>query len=352
VSAAFCAYHCPDPDCTDHYLCLGLDQTGQTQPIEPRRYQSGDDQYVQITLSGPILGDDSCVTVSTDCTDGSTPAPGSVVEDPPGTLTLTYNSQHLPNAECCLITLTDDALGTVDVRMLLGDVSRNGAVNAADRNLINAEVGTWAYTSSVFWYDLDKNNAINAADRNICNAQIGTELDAGCPEIGGDSPGGEPTGELTLELWPLGSDGPATTLLPGTTYEVHYSTDADCVNDYTLFAVATSSDQGFGDAEPASSGAWSETGNSFFGELDAPVPAPGYEDGYARYQMVSDQLACSENEDVMRCAGTEGHLCNITTQGTGELNLQLYLVGVDEDGAVVHETSAQGVYEVEDAADE
>jgi len=162
--------------------------------------------------------------------------------------------------------------------------------------------------------------------------------------------------ELTLELWAIGSDGPVTTLLPDTAYEVHYSTDADCVNDYALFAVATSADQGFEAAEPPSSGAWSETANLSFldleSELGAPAFAPGFGADYYRYRLVSDQLACSEDEDAWACAGSEGYLCNITTSGDGELHLQLYMAYVDESGDVAEEATAQAAYVVQAATDE
>jgi len=162
-----------------YYLCLDLPQgaRGGPLPIEPRRWLSGDTQEFEISLTGPAGG---AVTVATVCSDGSTPTPTSVVEGSPGVLTVAY-TPPLPNTECCTLTLGGGASGTADVTLLFGDVSRNGAVNAADKNLIVSAIGTFANTSSVFWYDQDRNNAINFADKNLCNAQIGTQDDAACP---------------------------------------------------------------------------------------------------------------------------------------------------------------------------
>jgi len=176
---ACCAYHCAPAGCTENYLCLDMPQDGRPDPppIEPRRWQPGDAQTWRMTLTAPAGG---AMFATADCSDGGAYPAASVVEDPPGVLTATW-SPPLPNTECCTITLNGTAVGTADVRLLFGDVTRNGAVNSADKNLINAEIGTFANTSAVFWYDMDRNNAINTADKNLCTAQIGTGLHAGCP---------------------------------------------------------------------------------------------------------------------------------------------------------------------------
>jgi len=167
-AVACCSFH------GAFYLCLDLPQSGGTLPIEPRRWQPADTQEFEVTLTGPAGG---AVTVSASCTDGSTPIPDAVTENSPGVLTVEFNPP-LPNAECCTLTLSGGASGLADVWLLFGDSSRNGAVNSADKNLIAAEVGTFANASSVFWYDMDRNNAINTADKSLCSAQIGTALDA------------------------------------------------------------------------------------------------------------------------------------------------------------------------------
>jgi len=160
-------------------LCLDLPQgaRGGALPIEPRRWQPGDTQEFEITLSGPAGG---AVTVAASCSDGSSPAPASVVENSPGVLTVQY-TPPLPNTECCTLTLSGGATGSADVTLLYADVTRNGAVNSADKNVVAAEIGTFANTSAVFWYDVDRNNAINSADRSLVNAEIGTADDPSCP---------------------------------------------------------------------------------------------------------------------------------------------------------------------------
>jgi len=180
ASIASCAYHCSPPDCPGNYLCLDLPQedAGATPPIDPRIYDPQDGVHrFELGLSGPVAG---AVTVAAVCTDGSSPTPDSVVETSPGTVAVEF-SPPLPNGECCTLTLSGSATGTAQVMILYGDVSRNGAVNAADKNLVRAEVGTFAAGSPVFWFDVDRNNAINSADVNLVRAEIGSELDPSCP---------------------------------------------------------------------------------------------------------------------------------------------------------------------------
>jgi len=343
-----CAYH------GSYDLCLDLPQgaSGAPYAVEPRKWVSTDTQRFRIVFTRETA---SAVSVSTSCTDSSTPVPTSVVLATPRTLDVAY-SPPLPNTECCTLTLTGGVSDTVEIRPLFGDVDQNGAVNTADKNLVNAEIGTFAYTSPVFWYDVDKNNAINAADKNLVNAEIGQALDENCSLGGGDSPGGEPIGTLALELWPVGGDGPVTTLAPDTPYEVHYATDADCVNAYTLFAVAECADQGIAAGDAPSAGDWSATGNFRFidlvGEWGAPTPAPGYGEGHFRYQMIADGLPTPEDPDAAACAGSAGRLCTITTQAAGDLNLHLYLAGVDEAGHFLADLETTVQYLVEGPSNE
>jgi len=349
-----CAYH------GDYDLCLDLPQDASAPPyaVEPRKYVSTDTQRFRIALTRGTASD---VSVSTSCTDGSRRVPTSVVLSTPRTLDVVY-SPPLPNTECCTLTLTGGVNDTAEVGLLLGDVDRNGAVNSADKNLVQAQIGTIAHQlyyqvpMGPFWYDVDKNDAINTADKNLVNAQIGTALDAGCWTGGGDSPGGEPIGALALELWPVGGDGPVTTLAPDTAYEVHYATDADCVNAYSLFAVAECAEESIAAGEAPSGGDWSGTGSFMFldlvAEWGARAPAPGYPEGYFRYQMLADVLPPPDDQDGASCAAASGHLCTITTQAGGELNLHLYMAGVDESGHFLADLDTAVQYVVEAPSNE
>jgi len=172
-----CAYHCPTPGCTENDLCLTLSQAGG-QPVEPRQFDSGTGALrLQIDLQQiPTM----TVTADAACTDGSNHT--ASVAGGPGAAQITATfSPPLPDTECCTVTLGGGGTGNFVVNMLYGDMDLNGAVNAGDKNLVTAELGTYANTSPVFWYDVDRNNAINAADRNLVRAEIGKDLDPACP---------------------------------------------------------------------------------------------------------------------------------------------------------------------------
>jgi len=173
-----CAFHCPTPGCQTDWLCLDMPQQGASLPIEPRQFDAGSGQMLfEIDLSGAPTG---TVTVTADCTDGSFHAGAVDTGVGPNQVDASF-SPPLPNTECCTLTLSGGATGTIDVRLLFGDVSLNAAVNAGDKNLVGAEIGTYANASPVFWYDADRNGAINSADSNLVRAAIGTSLDPSCP---------------------------------------------------------------------------------------------------------------------------------------------------------------------------
>ena len=156
--------------------------------------------------------------------------------------------------------------------------------------------------------------------------------------------------DVLLEVRPVGGDAPLTELAPYTTYEVHYQADYDRVNVYILFAVATSPNHGFAAASAPPAGDWSDTGRFHFEDIEQewgePSTAAGYPDGYLRYQMATDDFYWPTEDDPTPFAGPQGHLCNITTQSPGELNLHLYAVWIDDSEYLIVEMQTQGTYMV------
>ena len=157
--------------------------------------------------------------------------------------------------------------------------------------------------------------------------------------------------DIVLELRPVGGEAAATVLVPDTSYEVHYQADYDRVNGYALFAVAASPGHGFAAGAPAPAGDWSATGNFLFVDLETdeaggPIAATGYPDGYFRYQMAGDDIWTTPEADSPDHAGPQGHFCNVTTQGPGQLNLQLYAWWIDEVAYTVVDMETQASFVV------
>ena len=98
------------------------------------------------------------------------------------------------------------------------------------------------------------------------------------------------------------------------------------------------------------SGDWSATGEFVFIDLvadwGAPFDAFGYPVGYWRYQMVTDEMGPAFGSGSAPTAGSSGHLCNITTEGLGQLDLDLYLAWVDDPTQTVVETQTQAAFVV------
>jgi hypothetical protein len=164
------------------------------------------------------------------------------------------------------------------------------------------------------------------------------------------------TAEVMLEVRLLGGGDPLTELAPDTTYEVHYQAGHSEVTGYAVFAVSPSPDIGFTAASAPATGDWSDTG--FFGFYDleqpggAPVPAPGSSPGYARRQMVTDDIVPPAEDDF---AGASGHLCNIATSATpGQVDLEVFVWWDDlgEHKVVEMTTRAQFTVEEPDSSEE
>ena len=140
------------------------------------------------------------------------------------------------------------------------------------------------------------------------------------------------------------------TLTAQTTYEVWYEAEWEAINDYMLFGIATSADQGLSNGTAPVSGDWSSAGNFTFVDLEeewgAAVQASGYPADHFRYQMATDWFTAARTVDRPPYARSSGHLCNITTNEAGELNLHLYLMWIDEDRYHLVEMEAHATFGV------
>ena len=70
----------------------------------------------------------------------------------------------LPDQDCCTITLSGDAQDTYAVRLLAGDVSRNGVVNATDKNIVKGNLGR-PVNADRFLSDVNATGIINEIGR-------------------------------------------------------------------------------------------------------------------------------------------------------------------------------------------
>ena len=131
---------------------------------------------------------------------------------------------------------------------------------------------------------------------------------------------------LIFEVQPLGGGDPVTVLASNTTYELHYISGHDRLNDYTLYAIAPSADQGLTIATPPASGDWSPPVH--FGFYDVQTEQGHLSEWGADGDLLTDFVYDFWlNPD--RYAGPQGHLCDFTTGSAGELKLDLFMSWFD-----------------------
>ena len=154
---------------------------------------------------------------------------------------------------------------------------------------------------------------------------------------------------LTFEVQAVGGGDPVTVLAPNTTYELHYNSGYDRLNDYMLFAVAPSADQGLTMATPPASGDWSPPVH--FGFYDVQTEQDYLPEWGAEGDLLTD-LVYDFWLDTDRYAGPQGHLCNITTGSAGELKLDLFMSWFDLDAYHCAWMRSAAEFTVQEPADE
>lgn len=70
----------------------------------------------------------------------------------------------------------------VPMRVLVGDISGDGVVNASDLSQVNAQVGA-PLSGSDFRNDVNINRAINGSDVSFVKSKSGTALPSAAPSI-------------------------------------------------------------------------------------------------------------------------------------------------------------------------
>lgn len=144
--------------------------------IECRSGGPASDYQVVFTFAGPVTFNTAAVT-GTGTVSGST---GN------GTTTVTVDLTGVTNAQTITVTLLGVSNGTstgdisVQMGILLGDVTGNGAVNASDVSQTQSESGH-ALSDLNFRADVTANGGINSTDVSTVQAQSGTGLSAKIP---------------------------------------------------------------------------------------------------------------------------------------------------------------------------
>lgn len=133
---------------------------------------------------------------------------------------------------------------------------------------------------------------------------------------------------LGFEIQPVGGGMSLTELQPHTSYELHYSAEAELATWYLLIAVAESADEGLDLIEAPVTGPWADASALVVTDvLDADgmlIAAPGRDDFFYTDTAMNTQYLTPDAEES---APPAGMLCIITTGGPGTLELRLYMLG-------------------------
>lgn len=147
----------------------------------------------------------------------------------------------------------------------------------------------------------------------------------------------------TLAVEEAGGSEPLTALEPFTTYELHYTTEAEVVDGYVVSFIAETLLEDATDAFAAASGPWSDTGQFAFVEVDDEEG--GYPVAWCDPLCVYIHHLALDN--VGAGAEGSGHLLNFTTGTPGTLYLDALLYGIDEVAMVCFDAEATAVLTVE-----
>ena len=147
---------------------LSLDLIGNN--IEPR--QDGV-TMLRFGVSGPV----SRVGAAVSCSDHG--YGGMVVTSTVGSVVTVAFTPALPDADCCQITLGGDAVGTVSVRTLRGDVDRDGVVTGDDLEALRGHFGADPAVEGP-QFDFNQDGQINSTDFSRVKLFLGNQAPV-CP---------------------------------------------------------------------------------------------------------------------------------------------------------------------------
>ena len=119
------------------------------------------------------------------------------------------------------------------------------------------------------------------------------------------------------------------------------------MTSFLMGSLAAMAAEGLAVVEPASGGAWSDTGSFLFEAFsdENPIPDP-VGSGLYRTTWTRDEVVLPG--DSSQPAPSSGFLHIITTAGEGALTLELYMDYVDESGSAWVGMEARKAYQVEE----
>ena len=94
------------------------------------------------------------------------------------TVTVEFD-ERLPDADCCTVTLSGDVEDSFTVRMLAGDVDRDGAVSTGDASIVKPHFGEAVSVDNML-YDYNCSGLVTTADFSEIKPNFGNEV-ASCP---------------------------------------------------------------------------------------------------------------------------------------------------------------------------
>jgi hypothetical protein len=163
VGASSCRDHGSNPSVE---RCLSLD----TLNVEPRL---GGVRKLVFQVSDPVSAVGASVACAVNTYDGV------VTVTPNGTTVTVDLSSGLPGGDCCTITLTGEVDDSFDVRVLVGDTNRDGAVSSADAASAKQRLGSQTQSAGA-QYDVNLDEAISSADASSIKQRLGSVV-AACP---------------------------------------------------------------------------------------------------------------------------------------------------------------------------
>jgi len=126
---------------------------------------------LELTLS-EVVATVNGATVACQENPGLTPLIQSVTLTGGDTVTVVF-AAPLPDADCCTVTLEDDADGaSFSVRPLIGDMNRNGLVANDDKSLVKFTIGE-VLGAGNFWKDVNCNGVIANDDKSLVKFRVG-----------------------------------------------------------------------------------------------------------------------------------------------------------------------------------
>jgi hypothetical protein len=96
-----------------------------------------------------------------------------------GTIVTILFDDPLPDQDCCTVTLSGDSDDRLNVRILVGDVGRDGEITVSDKAMIKPVTGH-SLTQANHYFDVSCDGLISVSDRAMLKPRIGRSAPS-CP---------------------------------------------------------------------------------------------------------------------------------------------------------------------------